>query len=110
MQADGKIVIVGGFFTVGGTARNKIARLNADGTLDPGFNPDVNSTVWSTAVQADGKIVIGGDFFTVDGMTRNKIARLNADGTLDPGFNPNADESVRSTAVQADGKIGRAHV
>ena len=79
VQADGKIVIAGSFTTVGGVARNRIARLNADGTLDPTFNPNAGHNVFSTAVQADGKIVIGGLFTTVGGVQRNYIARLNAD-------------------------------
>ncbi len=105
VQPDGKIVIGGDFTIVGGVARNRIARLNADGTLAPAFNPNANGRVSSAAVQADGKIVIGGQFTTVGGVTRRRIARLNADGTLDPAFNPNANSEVFSTAVQADGRI-----
>ena len=105
VQADGKILIGGNFTTVGGAPRNRIARLNADGTLDSVFNPNANNTVWSTVVQADGKILIGGDFTTVGGVTRNRIARLNADGTLDSGFNPDANDKVSSVAVQTDGKV-----
>ena len=37
LQADGKILIGGIFTSVNGTARNRIARLNADGTLDTAF-------------------------------------------------------------------------
>ena len=105
MQADGKILIGGGFTTIGGVTRNRIARLNADGTLDTGFNPNAERGVYSIAVQADGKILIGGFFTTVGGVTRNRIARLNADGTLDTTFNPNANSYVNSIAMQADGKI-----
>ncbi len=105
VQADGKILLAGQFTSVGGTARNYIARLNADGSLDPGFNPNANDIVYSLAVQADGKILLGGMFTTVGGTARNYIARLNADGSLDSGFNPNASGTVYSVAVQADGKI-----
>jgi trimeric autotransporter adhesin len=93
------------------TARSKIARVNADGTLDPGFDPKANGIVYSMALQADGKILLGGDFTALQpngaaGATaRNKIARLNADGTLDTGFDPAANSYVFSVAVQADGKI-----
>ena len=90
VQPDGKIIIGGGFTTVGGVTRIHIARINADGTLDAGFDPNVGGgTVNSTAVLADGKILIAGDFTTVGGAARNYIARINADGTLDAGFNPN---------------------
>src|SRR6266705_715243 len=37
VQPDGKIVIGGSFATVNGQARNRIARLNIDGSLDTGF-------------------------------------------------------------------------
>jgi uncharacterized delta-60 repeat protein len=91
---------------VGGVTYNHLARLNADGTADSSFNPNVMaSQIDSVAIQADGKILVGGDFTTVGGTTYNRIARLNADGTADSSFNPNADRSVLSMVVQADGKI-----
>ena len=105
LQSDGKILIGGGFTTLGGVTRNRIARLNSDGTLDTGFNPDANNGVGSIALQSDNKIIIGGNFTTVGGVTRNRIARLNSDGTLDTGFNPDANNSIISTAIQSDGKI-----
>ena len=110
VQPDGKILIGGGFSTLspnGGAAvtRNRIARLNPDGTLDTAFDPNANGDVNAIAVQADGKILVGGFFTSIGGQTRNRIARLNPDGTLDTAFDPNADNAVRSIAVQADGKI-----
>jgi uncharacterized delta-60 repeat protein len=109
VQADGKVIIGGDFATVNGVARNKIARLNVDGSVDMGFNPGsgASSTVRTCALQADGKIIIGGIFPTVNGVARNRIARLNVDGSLDLSFNPSASASdvVYDIAVQPDGKI-----
>jgi uncharacterized delta-60 repeat protein len=109
MQSDGKIIIGGNFTSYNGTSINRIARLNADGTLDATFNSGtgVNYDVLTTALQSDGKIIIGGDFTTYNGTARNRIARLNADGTLDATFNPGtgASYSVYTIAVQSDGKI-----
>ncbi len=82
-----------------------MAVIAAPGDVEPGFNPNANSAVYSTAVQADGKCLLGGSFTTVGVEARNRIARLNADGTLDGGFNPNANNTVYSTVVQMDGKI-----
>src|SRR5216683_3278050 len=62
VQADGKIVVGGGFTTLGGQCRSYIGRLSADGTLDSSFNPGSAGPVNSLAVQADGKILAGGYF------------------------------------------------
>ena len=83
-----QFVIGGSFTSFNGVSRNYIARLNADGSLDTGFNPTANGTVWATAVQSDGRVLIGGDFNNVNGTTENGLARLNTDGTLDTTFNP----------------------
>jgi uncharacterized delta-60 repeat protein len=111
VQPDGKIIIAGTFTSVLGVARNRIARLNADGTIDPGFNPNANNHVYSVVVQADGKVLIGGLFTTLQpsgaatATPRNRIARLHADGSLDTDFNPNANGRVNSVVVQAGGKV-----
>jgi len=109
VQADGKVIIGGYFTTFNGIARNYIARLNSNGSLDTTFNPGsgVDSYVWSIAMQADGKVMIGGDFTTFNGAARRSIARLNSDGSLDTSFNPGtgANSHVRSTALQVDGKL-----
>ena len=110
VQPDGKILMGGGFTTLspnGGIAvtRNRMARLNPDGSLDTAFDPNANSDVNTIALQADGKILVGGFFTSVGGQTRNRIARLNPDGTLDTTFNPNASAAVRSIVVQGDGQI-----
>ena len=39
VQPDGKILIAGFFSAYNGAPRNRIARLNTDGSLDTGFNP-----------------------------------------------------------------------
>ncbi len=111
VQPDGKIIIGGRFTTYNGTARNCIARVNADGSLDPAFNPgtgtDVPGFVFATALQPDGKIIIGGNFSGYNGTPRGGVARLNADGSLDATFNPGtgADNEVDSITLQPDGKI-----
>jgi uncharacterized delta-60 repeat protein len=98
IQDDGKVIIGGSFSSVNGIARNFIARLNADGTVDAGFNPGsgANGPLIAVAIQADGKVVIGGTFTSVNSIPRNRIARLNVDGTVDTSFNPGADSTVRA--------------
>jgi len=113
VQPDGKILIGGDFTTLspnGGApvTRNRIARLNPDGTLDTVFNPNANGIVRSIALQADGKILVGGSFNganSIGGQTRNRIARLDATTGQADSFNPNAAGEVDVIAVQGDGKI-----
>lgn len=110
VQADGKILIGGEFTVVQGITRNRLARLNPDGTLDTGFDPNVNYFVFALALQPDGKIIAGGLFTGVapNGgatVTRNNIARFNADGTLDATFDPNLNNFIFSIVVQPDGRI-----
>jgi len=111
VQDDGKILIGGNFTSYNDdTSIKYLARLNADGTLDTGFNMGGAGANWyvrSIAVQTDGKIIIGGGFSSYNGTGRNYIARLNADGTLDTSFSTGsaANDYVRTISIQADGKI-----
>jgi uncharacterized delta-60 repeat protein len=112
LQPDGRILIVGLFTTFNGTPRYSIARLNSDGSLDPGFDhvTGANGGIQSVALQPDGRILIGGWFTTYDGTPRNHIARLNGDGSLDGTFDPGtgasgASDNVYAIAVQPDGKV-----
>jgi len=109
LQPDGKIMIGGAFTTVYGAARNGIARMNTNGTVDATFNPGTgaNGAINAVAVQADGKVLIGGDFTTVNGVSKPHIARLNANGSVDGTFTvgTGANGSVNAIVVQADGSI-----
>jgi uncharacterized delta-60 repeat protein len=109
MQKDGKIIIGGDFTTYYYTARNYIARLNEDGTLDNTFNvgTGASSTVSTSIIQNDGKIIIGGYFTSYNGTLINRIARINTDGSLDTTFNPGtgANGGISSILLQLDGKI-----
>ncbi len=119
VQADGKILIGGGFNTVNGQPRNQIARLNADGsvestaTFNTGTGPSggPGGAGIALAVQSDGKILLGGYFTTVSGQARRGIARLNVNGglegtsTFNPGTGLSTDGGVFCCAVQLDGKI-----
>ena len=124
LQADGKIVMVGGSGT-----DFLLARYNVDGSLDTSFGSGglVTSDVGSgsadearaVAIQSDGKIVVAGN--AVVGRTSNNqfnfdfaVARFNADGSPDTSFgnggkvttdfNGQTDRAF-ALAIQGDGKI-----
>jgi uncharacterized delta-60 repeat protein len=111
VQGDGKLVVGGSFYSVNGAQRNNLARLNAGGTVDHGFQDGLSGVggyVYSVALQSDGKILVGGSFSSVNGASRKSVARLNRDGTLDDGFLnglSGADGTVNWVAPQADGKV-----
>ena len=88
--SDGKILIAGAFTTVNSVTRNRIARLNANGTLDESFNANSaivvaeNPTIYSMEILSDGKILLGGDLGAEQPQGYRKgVLRLNADGTSD---------------------------
>jgi hypothetical protein len=112
LSPGGRVVIAGNFELVNETPRWKLARLNADGTLDNGFVPPpdrgaVNSVALDEdeyhrlAVQADGKVL-------AYSRRAFRFQRLNADGSPDASFNPpqlNGFLVNGEIALQPDGKI-----
>lgn len=92
VQASGKIVVAGDFSNYNGTPCSRIARLNADGTLDTSFatGGGFDNTVNALALDASGRIVAGGGFANFAGAARKRVARLTAEGELDASFDPSA--------------------
>ena len=112
-QGDGKIIVGGLFSSFNGVTRNRLARLNVDGSIDPSFNTGsgfagsgMTNGVYCTKIQSDGKILVGGDFTSFNGTPFNKYGRLNSNCTIDNGFNSyGVSGSVASFNIQNDGKI-----
>jgi uncharacterized delta-60 repeat protein len=108
VQPDGRILVGGTFTTIGGVPRNRLARLEADGSLDATFNPGASDWVSFFALQPDGKILVGGSFANIGGVQRGLLARLQADGTLDSTFAPGVSGGfpvVLAVALHTDEKF-----
>jgi len=126
VQPDNKIVIAGNFrYTdpLGGIYRQRIMRVNSDGTIDAGFYAgkgfngveisgngyidDYVIEVDALAVQADGKILAGGYFSDYNDTPVANIARLNTDGTIDDTFNQGSgfNKHVKGIKYLVNGKI-----
>ncbi len=118
LQSDGKVILMGAFTSYNGTARNRIVRVNTDGSLDTSFDPGTGpaalyswSTVSSFFAQSDGKLIISGTFNAYNGVPRNSIARINTDGSLDKSFNPgtgmdyNGGTELGTILRQSNGKF-----
>ncbi len=116
VQADGKIIVLG----TGSDVSIRLARFNADGTLDITFDSDGIVTTASggldgeangIALQEDGKIVVVGTFAISKDETYFLLVCYNIDGTLDTTFDsdgmvegPNG-YFAKYIALQPDGKI-----
>ena len=102
-------MVAGWFTSYNGVPRSRIAKLNANGTLDLSFDPGVgpDAAVLCMKVNADGKVYIGGQFATVSGTSRNGVARLLATGANDLTFatGTGLNSPSYALAIQPDGKL-----
>lgn len=86
---------IGGSFThVGGEARQNLAHLLADGSVDPNWNPNVwPDTLGIGAIAVYNNLVyVGGSFNQIGGQARNSLAALDAITGAVTSWNPNVQE------------------
>lgn len=90
MQEDGKLIIVGRFTRYNGQDAPFIARINTDGSLDPGFGGGgADNTIGSIRYNpVTQKYMLAGAFRKFSGQAYSGLVMLNKDGTPDPTFNP----------------------
>jgi uncharacterized delta-60 repeat protein len=107
VQADGKILLTGSFEWVNNLPRQKLVRLNANGSLDTTFNPNFNifTNINKIVPLANGQILVGGNFSDNGNGSSNRIKRLNSDGSPDTTFDVNVSIYPITFIVQTDGKI-----
>jgi uncharacterized delta-60 repeat protein len=121
LQQDGRIVVAGSFGSVNSVARNQLARLFPDGTLDDSFAPPIAMpgsaphSIAAVVCQADGKVVVAGTRVSYGRMTVGEgfyVARFMASGQVDESFvplivpdRPWTFSTVSGMAVQQDGKV-----
>ena len=109
VQADGKIIVYGGFNFFDNEPRVKIVRLEANGTIDAAYaqNTVINSDIRDAELLPSGKLTIVGVFFEINGLSRRSVARLAVDGSHDTAFNPGTAagylDSPGSAPVNASG-------
>jgi uncharacterized delta-60 repeat protein len=107
--ADARVLVWGSFRSLGGAARNGLARLNTDGSLDAAFAPSVTTNslnVVTVASAVDGSMAFSA--FAADGRTPAiyLFRRLLADGTVDPRFGPaNPGTTFSLLVAQPDGSV-----
>jgi uncharacterized delta-60 repeat protein len=84
VQPDGKFVVAGNFYDVGGYWRRHIVRLDAYGHVDSCFDPGIglggDQGARALARQDDGKILVGGEFDSTMWAGVANIARFLQQG------------------------------
>ena len=92
-DTNNKIIITGGFTSIQGITRARMARLDEQtGLLDASFDFGggagfTNNSVFAVAPTSDGGYVCVGSFTSINGNTRNRIVKLNSTGVIDATFN-----------------------
>ena len=89
LQSDNKIIIGGSFTKYNDISKNRICRINPDGSIDNTFDigTGFNNSVIKVKILSNGKILVSGSFTNYNGTLVNNLIRLNPDGTLDNSFN-----------------------
>ncbi len=117
VQADGKIVVVGGYqFQAGSSSDIILLRFNSNGTLDQDFGTNgLITTNYSTQdigtsviIQPDNKIVVAGGIAssTPTGYTSDLVVlRYNSNGTLDTSF---SDDGIQTTGSGSGNSLGES--
>ncbi len=105
VQADGKIVMVGG----ASSSDLAVLRLQSDGSLDTSFSGDgkftahlgTNSFLYSAAIGADGRVVATG--YNVASTDDVLLVRLSSDGQFDTRSNPGTTSLGGSASYTENG-------
>ena len=87
LQTDGRILVAGDFTTFNGVTRNRLTRLNPDGSTDVtiNFGGGANSFVAALALEPNRKIILGGGFTLYDDQPRQYLARINGGSIMGAG-------------------------
>ena len=106
VQTDDQILIGGQFTSFNGVVRNRITRLNTDGSIDSSFNPGAgaDNIIYSLAesfFNGNRVIYAGGAFSAMGGKAHPNLVRLNQNGTVDANFNPGTGPNGAVYAVAA---------
>ena len=113
-QSDGKYLVGGLFYTLDGNAAGAVARLNSNGSRDPGFDSTGTKTAGEVSCfvkrNADDEYFVGGYFSSYGPDVRNNLVLIKTDGTNDSAlplttgvidYNP----QIFAISPQTDGKV-----
>jgi trimeric autotransporter adhesin len=91
--------IAGDFDKVGSVSRNRMAHILSGGSVDTGWNPNVDAQIFSMAYSPDHSLLyIGGNFTNVGGQTRQYLASVSTATGAVTSWIADADGAVTSIA------------
>lgn len=114
VHADGRALIAGTFTMVHGQSRPGLARLQADGSLDAGFDPGAGPTappgpspIQAMVIRPTGEAVVAGALAAYDGQPVGRIVQLTEAGAIDGGFNTGTgfNSTVNRLRLTPDGLL-----
>lgn len=93
---------VGGSFSfVPEINRKTLIHIRADGSLDPGWDPQPNEDVWSLALDG-GTLYVGGVFTSIAGRNQRYLAALDAQTGQLKEWQPNPNARVFATVISGE--------
>lgn len=117
-NSSGQLIVGGNFRAYNGIAKDRMARLNPDGSLDTSFTVQMHTFLENDLqandilVQPDDKIIVASSGRFLNGIKLGALVRLNLDGSIDTNFNSMTEAnnygtrgSCSSIILQPDGKI-----
>lgn len=120
-DGSGRIYLGGAFTSVTlpnstSVTRNRLVRLNADGSLDTTFNAPggvgaagPNSNVKGIKFDPAGRVYVYGEFSLYNGVSAGYVVRLNEDGSRDTAFASPLASFVYDLEFTSDGRIWISH-
>jgi uncharacterized delta-60 repeat protein len=101
-DSDHRIIVGGDFTQINGQPRSALARLSAEGVLDPRFATGLalNGEVHALARDAQGRLIIAGAFTRAQSRIQPRIARLN-----DPALPPYITAPPAATGIAIHGNV-----
>lgn len=89
---------VGGEFgDIGGKYRRTLAHIKPDGTVDTGFNANMNGRVYALA-RVGNTLIVGGKFTKGGGRTATNLVAVDGTGAAVPGWSASANNTVYALA------------
>lgn len=112
LQPDGKILVIDQITDNTWYGKQKLTRLNEDGSLDNTFVPYAfgaiggnNINIAALALLPDGRILAGGSYFGNTSSDKNILLRISANGSSSANITYSGHHTIKDIIVLSDGNI-----